>query len=389
MKRLPRLQVVFLALLVPIPAGGAPETNFSQHPGFARYFADNPPSTRTPSLEERALLTRYRPRILLPEDQPGPIDFYRDYVAHGSLFDGQGNLISSAVAPETLNRYKRDEKAVFRHVPSNPSESDPVVYARIDRAGTRDSRGDEDGGESFVFLTFHAAFRHSGLPRGLEGWKAALVGLAGDLRDWHQLDHYTAVTVVLDEEETPVAIMLQQHNYVRSYLVGEGIELPPDGRVAVDVAIRSNEIYPHLPGPRRRRAVRFADRDGMAYLMGFGSRPFMAADDVTHSAREVYYTLEFLPPDDAFYVFQGFLGERRLLPGRSGPPGASYNTLPELKPLDMQLLSGYWREGNRHDWQRYRASEAEGISSFAAAQAPVFLHNLCCLRSSRSGCRLR
>jgi hypothetical protein len=383
------LQVIFLALLMPAVASAAPETNFSQRPGFARYLAGNPPATTMPSLEQRRLLLRHRPRILIAADQPGPIDFYRDYIAHGNLYDGQGELVSSAVTLEQLNRFKGDPRAEFRHLPSNPDKTNPVLYARIDRATLSDARSGKDARKSFVFLTYHAVFRHSGLPKGLKGWKAALLGLLGDLRDWHQLDHYTAVTVVLDAKETPVAIMLQQHNYLRTHLVGEGIELPPDGRVVIDVAARSNELYRHLQGRHRRRAVRFADRDGMAYLMGFDRQPLIAADDVTDSAREVEYALEFLPPDDAFYMFQGFLGERRLLPGRSGPPGASYNTLPEMKPLDVQLLSGYWRQGNTGDWQRYRAANGEGEAGFAAAQAPVFLYNLGCLADRPSGCRLR
>lgn len=382
-----RLQVIFLAMLVPAAAVGAPETNFSQYPGFERYFADNPPPSTTPSAAERALLERYRPRILIPENQPGPIDFYRDYIARGSLHDGRGNLLSDAVAQALLNRHKGDPRAEFRHLPPASGNSSPVTYARVDDIAVGNPDGVER--EAFILLTYHFVFRHSGLPGNLEKWKAALLGLAGDLRDWHQLDHYTAVTLVLDQSETPVAVMIQQHNYHRTFLIGEGITLPPEGRVKIDVAVRSNELYPHRPGRHRRRAVRFADRKGMAYLMGFGPRPFVAADDVTDSAREARYALEYLPPNDAFYMFQGFLGERRLLPGRSGPPGASYNTLPELKPLDLQLLSGYWRAGNEGDWRRYLSTVDRGEAAFAAAQAPVFLHNMRCLRNRSRGCRLR
>ncbi|MDX1527343.1 MAG: hypothetical protein R3337_01875 [Gammaproteobacteria bacterium] len=384
-----RLEVIFLAMLVPVSAAGAPETNFSQHPGFDRYFADNPPSSNTPSAAERALLKRYRPRILIPENQPGPIDFYRDYIARGSLYDGGGKLVSEAVAQVLLNRHKGDSKAEFRHLPPATGNSSPVIYARVDGAEVGNPDGVEGEAESFTFLTYYAVFRHSGLPAGLGRWRAALLDLVADLRDWHQLDHYTAVTLVLDRGEAPVAVMIQQHNYLRTFLIGEGITLPPDGRVVIDAAIRSNELYPHRPGRHRRRAVRFADRKGMAYLMGFGPRPFVAADDFTDSAREVRYAMEYLPPDDAFYMFQGFLGERRLLPGRSGPPGASFNTLPELKPLAVQLLSGYWREGDEGDWRRYQSAVDQGKAAFAAVQAPIFLHNLRCLQNRTRGCRLR
>jgi hypothetical protein len=43
-------------------------------------------------------------------------------------------------------------------------------------------------------------------------------------------------------------------------------------------------------------------------------------------------------------VFQGWLGERRALPGRDGPPGADYNTLPPFKSKALQLALFYWAE---------------------------------------------
>ena len=96
----------------------------------------------------------------------------------------------------------------------------------------------------------------------------------------------------------------------------------------------------------------------MRYLMGFGSAPAMSVHDVTEGRDELAYTLAFLPPSDAFYTFQGFLGERRRLPGRDGPPGADYNTLPEIKPLATQMLMGFWRAGNQGDLDRLDASYA-------------------------------
>jgi hypothetical protein len=344
----------------------------------------------TPDAAERALLARYRPRLMFPEDHPGPIDFYRDYVAAGELFDGNGTLVSRAVTRDMINAYKSDPYAVFRHSPENLNTSTPVIYGRIDRDTVEFEVDGQISQVPFIFLTYHAVFRHSGLPSGLAAWKALLVGLVGDLHDWHQLDHYTAVTLVLDEWRTPVAVMLQQHNYQHTYLIGEGVDLPADGRLLVDVAIRSNELYPHVPGRQVRRAVRFATPDGMAYLLRFGDQPVLAADDVTHSVREADYLLGYLPPNDAFYVFQGFLGERRLLSGRSGPPGAAYNTLPALKPLGLQMLAGYWRAANAGDWKRYRkAAEAgRGEVGFAKAQSPVFHANWQCLRRKPRGCRL-
>jgi len=249
---------------------------------------------------------------------------------------------------------------------------------------------DQPAGE-FTVLTYHLAFRVSGLPAGLSPVAAIPLRLVADLDDWHQLDHYTAAFVVLDARERPVALTLQQHNYLRTHLVGETVETGSDGRFDVDVAIRSNELYPHVPERRRRRAVRFLSPEATAFMMGFGTRPLMSADDVTDPVRSVEYELAFLPGSDAFYTFKGYLGERRMLPGRDGPPGALYNTRPALKPLPAQIMGGYWGEGNEGDWARYRRSRerGDGPAGFAHAQASVFHHNLGRLRRERRGCTLQ
>ena len=114
--------------------------------------------------------------------------------------------------------------------------------------------------------------------------------------------------------------------------------------IAIDIALRSNELYPHRPGRVVRRAVSFMSPASARYLVEGADRPWLAADDITEPAREIAPDVRFLPPADAFYVFQGWLGERRLLPGRDGPPGADYNTLPAFKPKAVQLAVFYWAE---------------------------------------------
>jgi hypothetical protein len=324
--------------------------NFSQHPGFAEWYAAHPPSQALPSAAERALLHRYRPRVWLPQGHEGPIDFYRDYVAQGELRDADGALISAAVTPEVLNAWKSDPAVVFTHRPSGlPPRA--RIYGRIEH-GELDLP-DCAAALRVTFLTYNLVFRHSGLPMGLPAWQAALLAPLADLDDWHQLDHYTALTLALAADAAgklaPFAETFQQHNYLRSYLLADEagparLALPPDGRIAVDVALRSNELYPHREGRVRRRAVSFMTPEAARYLVDGSDPPWRAADDVTLPAREIEPELAVLPPADAFYVFQGWLGERRALPGRDGPPGADYNTLPPFKSKALQLALFYWAE---------------------------------------------
>jgi hypothetical protein len=272
----------------------------------------------------------------LPAGHPGLVGFYADYIAQGALYDGTGQLVSTAVTRDLLNAYKTDPRATFIHRP-HATPQQPVVFARIDR---------EPGpsGGSWMFLTYNLVFRHSGMPAGLPRWQEWVLRLIADVEDWHQLDHYTAATIVFDHGDRPIALVLQQHNSLRTYLFGRDIPWPDDGRVALDVAIRSNELYPHQPGRLRRRAIAMPSAKGLRYLVTGRDKPLFAADDVTDSVTEATYGLGYLPHDDAFYAFQGWLGERRLLPGRDGPPGADFNTWPRNKGKVREMLTGYWRE---------------------------------------------
>ncbi|ETX05526.1 MAG: hypothetical protein ETSY2_22420 [Candidatus Entotheonella gemina] len=345
---------------------------FSQYPGFTEYFAANPPREALPTAQEQALLKRHQPRIYLPAHHPGLISFYDDYIAQGELIGPDGKVLSSSVTPSLLNAHKEDPRVVFEHQPNGRGQT-PVVFGRVDYSDRI-----LETSQRFTLLTYHAVFRVSGIVAGVAWWQALALSIAGDLEDWHQLDHYTAATLVLDEAQQPVMLMLQQHNYTRTYLYGEALSRPEDGRPPVDVAIRSNELYPHESRRVRRRAVSFLDPKSFRYMIGAGKKPLMTADDITHPQHEAAYELRFLAPSDAFYTFKGTLGKRRWLPGRDGPPGADYNTLPSLKPPHRQLVAGYWRAGHRGDMTRLDEALATSdyIGAFLQVQMPIFRGNV-------------
>ena len=388
----PRTVLLGIACLV---AGcTAPDTNFSQFPGFDTYLEAHPPGSALPDDSERALLERFRPRLFVAVGQSAPVDFYRDYIRPGVLRTGAGQVLQPPISAGILNAHRDDPRAEFVHhtgaAGSGAAVAVPIAYGTVEHENLLFATDAGEVSVRLVLLTYHFVFRHSGLPFALPVWQAVPLGLIGDLSDWHQLDHYTAVTVLVDASQAPVAMVVQQHNYQRTYLFGETVSLGPDGRASVDVALRSNELYPHRPGRHRRRAVRFLTPAAMRFMLGDGPRPWTSADDVTQGDRELGYQLGFLPPDDAFYTFKGFLGERRRLPGRAGPPGALYNTLPELKPWSVQAFLGYWREGNSGDLDRFeRTVEARrDYQAFAVAQSRVFLANWRCLSRGEHDCTL-
>ena len=318
-----------------------PEVKFTQFPGFIQYYKNYPPQDSPPKADEKELLEKYRPRFFLPPNHPGAVDFYRDYIAQGRLINSEGKLISYQVDREILNRYRQEPGFQFIHEDKGEYQK-PVVYGRIDY----DILKFQNTEYSFTFLTYHIVFRTSGLPAGIPTWQKWLLDLFLSTTDWHQLDHYTAVTVALDKSKKPVAVTMQQHNYLTTYIINKNIQILSDNRVKVDVAIASNELYPHQTGKLRRRAASFMTPEAAHYIIFGTGKPFLAAEDITHGIDEVDYNLEFLPQTDAFYTFQGRLGQMRGLPGRDAPPGSDYNTLPALKPKALTMIFSYRREND-------------------------------------------
>ena len=96
--------------------------------------SSSPPILRpgVPNESDRALLRRHAPRFHLPPGHEGPIDFYRDYIAHGYLVTGDGVRIDGPTSEE-LNRHRDDPAAQFVHVPGRRAPRDPVVYAGVER----------------------------------------------------------------------------------------------------------------------------------------------------------------------------------------------------------------------------------------------------------------
>lgn len=335
-----------LALVLLAGCGGA-ET-FAQYPGFEAWFAAHPPDPAPATAAERALLRRYRPLLHVPAGAPGPLDFYRDYIGHGRLRAGGESW--SRVDRARLAAHADDPEAVFVHRPPAAPDPRPVAYGRVERARL------EPFGR-LTFLEWHFAFRRSGLPAELPAWLEWPAAIAGDPDDWHQLDHYTAATLLLGPGHEPLGLVLQQHNAQRAYWFGRDLPRPPDGRVRLAAAVRSNELYPRPRARTRHRAVRFLEADNASWLMsGRGDAPWTAGHDVTVPGRRVDYALRFLAGTDPFYRFSGRLGADRLLPGRDGPPGADYDTIPAFQDRVLQFCAFRWPR--RANGDRLAAIEA-------------------------------
>jgi len=337
------------------------ESSFAQLPGFKAYFDENTPSTSLPSPSDQALLAKFKPRVFLAKGQTPFIDFYADYIANGALYVDD-TLISDQVTQSLLNEYRDNHRAEFRFSKIKQNTS-PVIYARIHRSDL----SYQQKKLPLTFLSYNLVFAHSGLLKGLPRWQKMLISILGDHTDWHQLDHYVGLTLALHEQK-PIALMLQHHNYQTTLLIndsdidnlnnnnnfisnddkndnntirladGQGLSVE---RIAVDVAMQSNELYLHTKALTKHPGLSWVQDNSIEFLKTGKNKPLMAGWDITHGEVEQDYTLQFLPPADAFYTFKGKLGESRKLPGRDGPPGADYVTLPALIPLPNRIVSAY------------------------------------------------
>jgi len=329
--------------------GCSSEGNFASFPGFAEHFEAKPPRTTVPTAEEQALLERFRPRVYLAENQPSFVDFYSDYIAHGRL-KLNNTVVSEQVSQALLNQYKNNAAAEFVHDTGHHNDTTPTVFARVDY----DSLQLDDQSWDLSFLSYNLVFPSSGLLAEIPWFARSALGVVADLDDWHQLDHYVGVTVVLYQQE-PIAYYLQQHNYQSTYVLAEQQNWPADNRVQVDVAFRSNELYRHSADRQRHPGLSFVEVDSMEFYKTGRNKPMMAGWDITHGELEQEYELAFLAPDDAFYQFKGRLGEARRLPGRDGPPGADYVTLPGLMKWSHRLVAGYRPQSVERERQKLNA----------------------------------
>ena len=180
---------------------------------------------------------------------PWPIDFYRDYLPNTVLRDAdqKGRIVARHVTHEMLRNLgnRRHFYLDLRRVPNLRREGKtPVVYGRIYHENVSLSNGQGvTQVRHLTFLKYNVVFALSGLPAGLPWiYEKGLRLLGLNPEDWHQLDNFCAVHVVLDAAEQPVAVLLTQHNYHRTYLVGRDIPLPKDGRMIFAAAKRSNYI---------------------------------------------------------------------------------------------------------------------------------------------------
>jgi hypothetical protein len=380
-----RVTVVAMIAGIPLLVSCAKKASgyrtFADYPGFREYFGnrcEEADMNHTPEKEERELLKRFRPRLILSPGGRYPIDFYRDYLPYTVMrrFSDR-EIVAETVTPDLLreNRKSRqvylefqldryrdaglDRRVQDGEKDASLSERKPAVYGRVYRERVSfPCENEEPCYLDLTFLKYNVIFSTSGLASKLPGGYEFILKLLGLNPDnWHDLDNFVAIHVVLDRKENPIAALLAQHNHHRTYLIGKDIELPLGGRMAFDVALRSNEVYPASDSkePALHRVVQWSIY--MKYLLSGKDPPRYRGLDVTRGLNaggvEIDYDLTLLSPCDPLYSAEIMLGKPRPFfgkyIGRDGPPGSDYYTIPGLLPLGNLLKFSYLRDGDPED----------------------------------------
>jgi hypothetical protein len=354
--------------------------SFADRPGFTQYYQDRcqDQDLQTPENSDIELLKRFRPRIVLAPGGLYPVDFYRDYLPNTVMRSWPDKkLFLPRVSPQNLmdNRSNRQvyldldfdryhEAGLHRRMGQETQvvsleERPPVVYGRVYRETVPFT--DEEGTVSkfdLTFLKYNLIFAISGLPAQLSQGSRALLWISGMTReDWHELDNFVAIHIVLDEDKQLVAVILAQHNHHRTYMVERDIPEPSDSRLIFDVALRSNEVYTGSKASESvsHRVVRWSLY--LDYLLSGEDPPWLRGNDMTYGVnaggREINYGLVALSPCDPLYTAEILLGEPRpfwgIYLGRDGPPGSDYYNVPELLPMGNLLKFGYLQDGDEED----------------------------------------
>ena len=356
--------------------------SFTDYPGFKEYYGKGCGKEELVPIvseKEKELLRKYRPRLILPPGGRYPIDFYDEYIPYTVMRRfPEKTIMVDKVTPEILEAFQEDKKVYLdfqfdryrkvgldrRVVNSDPLNSKkrklPVVYGRFyqEKVVFPDVKG-KFHSRNFTFLKYNVVFALSGLPAILlpEGLETLIKIIGLDPENWHELDNFVAIHVVLDEKEKPVAIILAQHNHHRTFLIGKEIFLPSNGRMIFDIALRSNEVYPASDNenPLKHRVIQWSLY--MKYLLSGEDPQFLKGFDVTYGIKaggvEMPYKLVFLSPCDPLYTAKIMLGEPRLFMGRyigrDGPPGSDYYAIPSLLPLGNLLKFSYLRDYDPYD----------------------------------------
>ncbi len=318
------------------------------------------------SKSDKTLLSTFKPRIFIAPGGRRPVDFYGFYLPKTAVKNEKGAIVKKNPTRAYLKTIERNAGFYLDYEgPDRPCEGRACEgyvgtgYGRVYREDARFFTKEGVRKIPLTILKYNFAFTYSGLPAAVGQLKELPLSLFIDPAKIHELDIHGAVHIVLNGQKRPIALILAEHNYFRTFVFGDSIsKMPRDKRVKICFAQRSNEPYPCPAGaaPLRRRTV--GSPADISYVINGGEKPFFSGEDIIYGpesgAQQVKYVLKSLPKKDPLYVSWIPLGNKeKILFYKSyyiqGPPGMDMNTWPKKKKYSDIMQFWYFREDSSED----------------------------------------
>ena len=296
----------------------------------------------SPSDDLKKILKTHKPRMFVDKDSCAPMDFYKQYLPR---FDIVNNGQSKQANRKLLKKFERNfgTKLKLRKPVDCVENQHPPLYSFAWTEKMSLLNGEYT---KIKILKYNFAFFKSGLPAGPKGVGKLSVVL-GDTKLWHYLDIHGAIYYLLDEDNTPFALVLAEHDYFRSYVIGKDISIDESKNICF--AKYSNEPYVCAAGTRK--APTAPGPKDMKWILGQGGKPLLGCFDVVpgvNTGSEVSYELSFLSSKDPLMVSWIHLGpdiktwKVFSLGARNAPPGSAVFNAPTLKEIWKTAMYYYF-----------------------------------------------
>ena len=333
------------------------------------------------------LLQKFKPSFWVARGSYRPVDFYNDYLPNTVHKNSQGEIVNETVTRDILKAIERDPSAFldfkgehFRCEQNQCSEEVVPVYGRVFEESLKNPVNDD----SFPVwvLKYSLVFSSSGLPERLSWYKEWSAFVFGNPDDWHELDIHGAIHLIVSKSSNrPLAVILAQHNYFRTYVVGQDLALG-NGPLNICFASRTNEPYlcPESSDPALFGTVGSLENFALVYS-NEEEALWDGGMDVVYGeaggAFEIPTRVQTLPAKDPLYVSWISMGEKRKFLGFnnyfiSGPPGMDLNSFRGLKKYTDLAMFWYFDPSDRQGFQLLEKISQDFLS---ADVSPLLEHN--------------
>ncbi len=310
--------------------------------------------------EQTALLQRYHPAIYIAYGSARPVDFENFYLKNSALKKGRKIIKPAPIVADDIKAVEndRDYHSDYLGLHQLMDENAPIdasLYGRIYEDNLPAYAPLNLPAKDVLVLKYSIVFTSSGLPMGLSAMQKFFASLAGDLTIWHELDIHGSVQIIADKETLqPMILVLSQHNYFRSYIIGHDVLLPDDGHMPICYAARSNE--PYICPAETTRYPTVGNPTELNFVLNNKDKPlFDGGYDAVSSADEsqkMQVRLKQLPHEHPFYTSRIPMGDIRKLFGiiptwfRRGAPGADLYAPKNLRDYSNLARVFYLENGD-------------------------------------------